>query len=132
MDPKRFVADLNLAYPEFTIDSLEPFNPFKSAEEAATSGEEEGYINNKSIISFVSNVSGQNRQDVLNSVLLAQLVADFKVPLTPDITEEQLIQWYEEFIKVLNGVGWVNEKKEFSKFDAGESIFEMENVIFIQ
>lgn len=85
---------------------------------------EQSFINAKSLVSFVSNVSPQLRDDVLNSVLLAQLAANKKFP---DL--EQSLEWYSSFIEILNQIGWVFEASEFSRFESSKNVFEIENVI---
>lgn len=87
-------------------------------------GEEQTFLNAKSLVSFVSEVSGQQREDVLNSVLLAQLAANKQFP-----EDAQLIDWYKSFSKALNNLGWTLEGKEFSTFKSATDVFEVENAI---
>jgi hypothetical protein len=57
-----------------------------------------------SLVTFVDGVSGQQKQDVLNSTLLAQLAANRKHERERDIAG-----WYELFRSVLEQVGWVSQ-----------------------
>ena len=85
---------------------------------------EQSFINAKSLVSFVSEISEQRRSDVLNSVLLAQLAASKEFP-----EENQILDWYKKFIDVLNTTGWVIEGAEFFEFKSDMGIFEVDNVI---
>ena len=117
-DPRAFVQSLDI--PEVAVTKENTIGGFESAETA----KEEAFVNNKSVVSFVSAVSAQNRQDILNSSLLAQKVADKKYP-----KHEDMMQWYETYIDTLKEIGWVLEAKESAKFSTSDTIFEMEKVV---
>ncbi|MDB5203097.1 MAG: hypothetical protein JWQ27_2506 [Ferruginibacter sp.] len=118
-DLKEYVNSLPL---------LEPAAEFPGAKGAngdlASEGVEQSFLNAKSLVSFVTDVQGQRRNDVLNSVLFAQLAANKQFP-----NDEQIMDWYKAFIHVLNTLGWVIEAAEFSTFKASKDIFEVENAI---
>lgn len=63
------------------------------------------------IVSFVKGVSSERRQDIVNSSLLAQLVANKQVPDKADI-----IQWYKAYFDVLENIGWVIQDSSFSSY----------------
>jgi hypothetical protein len=92
--------------------------------DVAVEGEEQSFLNAKSLVSFISEVNGQRRNDVLNSVLLAQLAANKQFP-----DDTQILDWYKAFVKILNNLGWAIESAEFSTFQSGTDIFEVENAI---
>ena len=121
-DPVKFVRDL-----EFE-DSREAFPRERGSllpvETQLAEGVEQSFLNAKSLVSFVSEIDGQRRSDVLNSVLLAQLAANKKFP-----DEDQLVDWYKEFVRVLNNLGWAIEAAEFSNFESDGTIFEVENAV---
>ncbi|AUD03662.1 hypothetical protein [Spirosoma pollinicola] len=118
-DPIQFVQDL-----EFE-DAKKAF-PSERGWQAPdmTEGVEQSFMNAKSLVSFVSDINGQRRSDVLNSVLLAQLAANKKFP-----DENQLVDWYKEFVRVLNNLGWAIEAAEFASFESSGTVFEAENAI---
>src|SRR5687767_979844 len=93
-------------------------------EELVKEGENQAFISDKSIVSFVSTVNGQNRKDILNSTLLAQLAANKKSPIETDLTG-----WYNRYIEVLRNLGWVVENAEINNYNVKENVFEVENVI---
>ena len=121
-DVVQFVNNLQLARPEEAFEvhlkrgAVQP--------ELVKEGEDQSFISDKSIVSFVSEVSGQNRKDILNSTLLAQLAANKKSPIENDLTG-----WYERYIEVLRNIGWVVENAEINKYEVKENVFEVENVI---
>jgi|SRR5580765_1212328 len=117
IDVVKYVKNLQIENPVATF-------PSSKAVAQIAEGEEQTFLNAKSLVSFVSEVSGQQREDVLNSVLLAQLAANKQFP-----EETQLIDWYKSFSKALNNLGWTLEGKEFSTFKSATDIFEVENAI---
>lgn len=123
-DPVKFVENLQLGTPKMAIDRLGPLNIRARALESGGEAKAESYLSNKSVLSFASTVSGQNRQDILSSTLLAQLAADKKHP-----GEEDLEGWFKDYQNTLSNIGWVIQGKDFSKFSQSGSAFEMENII---
>jgi hypothetical protein len=117
IDVVKYVKNLQIENPVATF-------PFSKNVAPIAEGEEQTFLNAKSLVSFVSEVSGQQREDVLNSVLLAQLAANKQFP-----EDTQLIDWYKSFSKALNNLGWTLEGKEFSTFKSATDIFEVENAI---
>lgn len=121
-DPVTYVRELEIEAFDSTFNDAR--GDLEPAEVKIKEDVEQSFINAKSMVSFVSEVSAERRSDVLNSVLLAQLAANKKFP-----NEEQMIEWYKEFVETLNKMGWVIEGAEFSKFESATNIFEVENVI---
>jgi hypothetical protein len=72
-----------------------------------------GYISGGSLVAFAPGIDPQHRDDVLNSTLFAQLVANKKFKRA-----EQPIAWYEAYTSVLGKIGWVIQDFSFHKFDA--------------
>jgi hypothetical protein len=62
------------------------------------------------IVSFVRGVTEERRNDVVNSSLLAQLVATKKVGSSADI-----FAWYDAYFEVLGNIGWVIQQRQFAK-----------------
>jgi hypothetical protein len=85
---------------------------------------EAGIMNFKSLNSFTSGVSTQHREDILNSLLLAQRVATRAFP-----NDEQVMDWYEKYFNVLENIGWVIENKEFATFSSRSDLLEIESAI---
>ena len=110
------------------LEIMEPKAAFPVSRDAGiertSEGIEQSFLNAKSLVSFVSEVNGQRRDDVLNSVLLAQLAANKQFP-----AEDQLVDWYKAFVGVLNKIGWVIEDAEFSNFESSGTVFDVQNAI---
>jgi hypothetical protein len=118
-DIGQYVSGLSLAEPEAGFPRSKD-----AVTEQVAEGVEQSFLNAKSLVSFVSEVNGQRRKDVLNSVLIAQLAANKAHP-----DEAQILDWYKTFIDVLNKLGWVIEAAEFSEWESKGSVFEVENAI---
>ena len=125
-DPVKFVKELQLSTPRSSINrgGGPTVNMKAHALESGEDAKAESYLSNKSIVSFASSVSGQNRQDILSSTLLAQLAASKKHP-----GEEDLEGWFKDYQNTLQNVGWVVQGSDFSKFSQSGNVFEMQNVI---
>src|SRR3712207_4682897 len=98
-DVRTFVEGLELQDPNASYFKVRPTRgPALTPEEIKIKEQtEQAFFNDKSLVSFVSEVSGQNRKDVLNSTLLAQLAANKEVP-DPD----KILDWYQKFVDVLS------------------------------
>jgi hypothetical protein len=82
------------------------------------------------IVSFVKGVSSERRQDIVNASLLAQLVANKKVP-----DKKNIIEWYNAYFDVLENIGWVIQDRSFSSYteeadglEAHEAIIKVASV----
>lgn len=62
------------------------------------------YVAAASVVSFADGVAGQQKEDLLNSTLLAQLAANRRAD-----REKDTLNWYEAYRTVLRGVGWRSE-----------------------
>jgi hypothetical protein len=87
-------------------------------------GKDQAMIVDKSLISFVAGLSAENRADILESTLLAQLGANSKVPDQKDV-----IGWYKAYIEILTKVGWTMEGGEVQQFSAKANVVELQTVI---
>jgi hypothetical protein len=121
-DVFQYLKELKLEKPTERFDVRRTRGPVQT--EVVKEGAEQAFLSDKSLVSFASGVTDQNRKDVLNSTLLAQLAANKKSPIDTGIEK-----WYEAFVEVLEKIGWVVQEKELHQFEAKESVFELENVI---
>ena len=85
---------------------------------------EDGYINNGSLVSFVADVSPQHKKDVLHSTLLAQLAADKKYGRGSDI-----MRWYNYYFEILKNIGWVIQGRSELLFQANTATFTLNSAI---
>lgn len=82
------------------------------------------FVDKGSVVAFVAGVSGQNREDVLNSTLLAQLAADNKFN-----RETQVMDWYAFYTDVLGKVGWVSQGFNWQKYSSKQMSFTMDEAV---
>ena len=88
-----------------------------SATEPPMNGKEQSYVDAGALMSFTNRLSAQNKEDILNGTLLAQLAADAIADRTKD-TE----RWYNKYVEVLSHIGWVIQSFSFQRYTMqGES-----------
>lgn len=73
-----------------------------------------------SLLSFVANLSGTARQNVLDSTLLAQLGANAEFNSTEDP-----VGWYKRYTRILQEVGWVIQGNSFAKHEKSSGTLEL-------
>lgn len=83
------------------------------------------------VVSFVKGVSAERREDIVNSALFAQLVANKKVPDRNDV-----FGWYDAYFEALSQLGWVIQSKTFNSYqeeadglEAHEAILQVAGVL---
>ncbi|WP_122572895.1 hypothetical protein [Pseudomonas viridiflava] len=75
------------------------------------------------LIAFAEGVSRQNREDVMDSLLYATLVANNK--FNPEVQSDL---WYALFNKVLTSVGWLSTNWSYARYRATQQRFTMDEV----
>lgn len=98
----------------------DPFEDLPLDEPQPASGAIDGNI----IASFVDGVSGQQKNDVLNACLLAQLAANAKFR-----RETQPVEWTQFYSRVLENIGWVVPSFQFRGLRTSQARFTMDAVI---
>jgi hypothetical protein len=76
------------------------------------------------VLSFVTGVTAQGRDAIVNSSLLAQLVAKKKVPNADDADA-----WYEAYFDALGNLGWVIQEREFAVYEETEMNFDAHKAV---
>lgn len=75
------------------------------------------------VVSFVSGMSKQNKEDIKNSILFATLVAN---KACPELSGER---WYNKYMEVMhNACGWAPNGLGYAKYTATEQSFTMDEV----
>ncbi len=83
----------------------------------------QGFVCGGSTVSFTEHLKGQQKSDVLNSTLFAQLVADAK-------HSRETPEWYKEYVQVLGNIGYEIEGLfKFENFDCKSPTFTMHTVV---
>ncbi len=120
-DLQKFVAELNLAPSDYSYEGLATRSFLEAVEDP---NKEAAFVNDKSLVSFAAGVSIQNRADLLNSLLLAQLAANRQFS-----SEDDLKKWYDAFFKLMNKLGWLIETSKTTEYIAKGTVVEIESVV---
>lgn len=112
-DRVQFIQNLELA--TVALSDLPPSN------------KPQGFVNAGCLTSFTEKLSGQDKADILNSTLLAQLAANKQLN-----RQEQPQEWYAFYQNVLSKVGWVIQGFSFDDYKPSSNTFTMDNVVLDQ
>lgn len=114
-------ADLPAPPPEVLGPSIAatPFDFDTLKEQAAVVGSD--------VISFVKGISAENRSDLVNASLLAQLVAKKKFPEPANL--QGVLDWYGTYFDVLSNIGFVIQDRGFAKYEEKSASFEAHEAI---
>ena len=100
---------------------------FESVDYALDAGKNQAMVVGSDIMSFVQGVTTEQREDIVNSSLIAQLAAKKRVS-----DPSQIYDWYNVYFEVLSQIGWVIQDQGFSTysetsagFDAHEAILKV-------
>lgn len=112
---------------ELDIPVLAPSAPGGYRAPALTlvrAGQKAAQVNCGSLVSFVEGLGAQNKADVQNSTLLAQLAANKKYDRMTDV-----INWFQFYTEVLQTVGWNVPNVQNEKYTPTSSSFTLSSVI---
>jgi hypothetical protein len=76
------------------------------------------------VLSFVSGVTAERREAIINSSLLAQLVAMKKIS-----DPENIKDWYLAYFDVLTNIGWVVQDTGFASYEESSNDFDAHKAI---
>ncbi|GAB3657840.1 hypothetical protein [Ramlibacter alkalitolerans] len=76
------------------------------------------------VVAFADGVSGQFRQDLVNSTLLAQLVANQKVS-----DRSRIFDWYDAYFDALANIGWAVQGRDFAIYNEQGQNFDAHKAI---
>lgn len=88
---------------------------------------EQAAVVGSDVIAFVKGITPEQRADLVNATLLAQLVAKKKVPAPRDL--KGLLAWFDQYFDVLSNVGFVIQEKGFAEYTEGSESFEAHQAI---
>ncbi len=95
----------------------------RAVAQVAQAGEESASVDAGSVIAFTANISGQAKDDVEMSTLLAQLAADAVADRFDDTKG-----WYKKYLEVLGSIGWVAQAFDFNEFNTSSATLKMDEV----
>ena len=110
------------------IRSLEvpeaPPSDVLSADDVLEAGKTEATVVGSEVISFTDEVALDVRQAIIDSALLAQLVAKKRV-----LDDSLIYEWFDEYFDVLRNLGWVVQDSGFTEYVATSDDFEAHKAV---
>jgi hypothetical protein len=79
------------------------------------------------VVAFVKEVTPEQRNDVVNASLLAQLVAKKAVP--DPKTLPQVLAWFDKYFDTLSQIGFATQDMGFAEYTAGGDTFQAHQAI---
>jgi hypothetical protein len=83
-----------------------------------------GVVDGNAVAAFTDGVTGQQKQDVIDSMLLGQLAASARWD-----RESRPLDWYKYYRTVMENVGWVVPSYQWARISSGASQFTMDAAI---
>jgi hypothetical protein len=123
-DRAAYIDSLELAAPSYRLAQVHRARLSGSAllgvEDKPTANVDDG-----SLVAFVTGVTKQRREDVLDSTLLAQLAATKAFD-----RYTQADNWYKKYVEVLEtACSWVAQEFKFSRYELTGSTFTVQDVV---
>ena len=87
-------------------------------------GHSQAAVVGSEVVSFVEGVTPERREAIVNSSMLAQLVAKQRVG-----DPSKVYEWYDVYFDVLSHIGWVVQDRTFARYDAGSQNLEAHEAI---
>lgn len=113
------IFDLDLEFPRARYSRSDGDNTI-----SLSAGKLQAFIVDRTLVCFATEITKQQRLDVLDLLLLAQLAARGEYPEI-----EQAMDWHRSFINVLTKIGCTIDAREFSQFAFPGKTFRLENSI---
>jgi hypothetical protein len=119
---RQFVASAHLPKPRAT-----PFDAPKAPEFSFEAAKDQATVVGSDVISFVKGVTPEQRSDIVNASLLAQLVAKQKIAEPKTLNDVEA--WYLEYFDVLSHIGFAIQDKGFAEYKVTSQDFEAHKAI---
>lgn len=94
---------------------------------AFESDKDQALVVGSDLVSFVGNVAAEQRADIVNALLLAQLRARKVVPQPGNIKD--LRRWYDEYLGVLSQIGFAVHRATLKNYDSKTDGFEAHQAV---
>ena len=119
---RTFVSGLDLPAPRFgaTGLALAPPVDFDAARDQAV-------VVGSEIVSFVQGITAEQRSDIVNCALLAQLRAKKVAPEPRSLAEVR--DWYREYFDVLGNIGFVTQQTNLQHYETSADGFEAHEAV---
>ncbi|KAF8955827.1 hypothetical protein BDZ97DRAFT_2080309 [Flammula alnicola] len=110
--------------PPFSVDELVLSTTMLECILSSRTVDDTAAVSAAQATAFIAGISEQNKQDVLSSTLLAQLAANAKYDRF-----ENPEKWYEQYIYVLENVGWVVGNFKFDAHSLSKTDVSVDTVV---
>ena len=87
-------------------------------------GKDQAAVVGSDIIAFVTGVTAERREAIINSALLAQLVANNEVK-----DRTRVYEWYDAYFRVLANIGWAIQQVSWAEYTEKEGGFQAHEAI---
>jgi hypothetical protein len=117
-DALEFVKTVELpeSRPGAALEAVAAFDFDKAKSQAMVVGSD--------VVSFVKGVTEERRLDIVNSALLAQLVAKKRV-----LDPTKIFPWYDAYFEALSNIGWAIQDRQFVEHKESSENFEAHEAI---
>jgi len=117
---QNFVSSLEIPSPRFGATATAVHVDFDAAKSQAL-------VVGSEVVSFVQGITAEERSDIVNAALLAQLRAKKVVPEPAGIAD--LRTWYQQYFDVLSNVGFVTQETNMQKYHAKTEGFQVHEAV---
>lgn len=121
-DPRGFVRSVVIPPPPAPRGGPEAGQPPIAT--LMKTGKNQAAVVGSDIIAFVSGVTTERREAIINSALLAQLVANNEVR-----DRSRVYEWYDTYFKVLANIGWAIQQVSWTEYTEKEGGFQAHEAI---
>ena len=118
---RRYVEAADIPAPRTTREAVTASDTVGASLDAAKN---QAAVVGSDVISFVRGVTAERREAIINSSLLAQLVANKQVS-----DRSRIYEWYNAYFDVLTNVGWVVQDRSFAEYHESSRNFEAHKAI---
>jgi hypothetical protein len=119
---RKFVERVELPKPKRSRDAVAA--PIPVIGQIFETAKDQAAVVGSEVISFVSGVTADRRDAIVNSSLLAQLVAKQKIG-----DPARIYDWYDAYFDVLTNIGWVVQDRNFAEYHESSQNFEAHKAI---
>jgi hypothetical protein len=117
---QAFVSSLEIPAPKFGATATPVELEFDAARSQAV-------VVGAEVVSFVQGINAEERSDIVNAALLAQLRAKKVMPEPAGIAD--LRTWYQQYFDVLSNVGFVTQQTNLQKYHAKTDGFQAHEAV---
>lgn len=121
---RRFVEEAEIPDALRTRAARTTRGPEETVAAALETAKDQATVVGSDVISFVRGVTAERREAIINSALLAQLVAQKKVA-----DPNRVYEWYDAYFDVLTHLGWVVQDRSFAEYHESSQNFEAHKAI---